>query len=287
MPEAIEKLTERLCRISREHAVDPFSRLDWPEALDERQWFVSPELLSLAGTRALEELDEAERMRLSFYEAVNFFSINIHGERLLIEGLARRLYRRTTDDVSAYLHHFLDEENKHMYWFGRFCRDYAGKVYPEKRFAVDRDFAEGEEEFLFFARALLFEELVDVYNRRMAKDERLAPIAREINRLHHFEEARHLVFGRRITARLFERGVTSWNRTIRQRIADELAAFFEATWKDLFNPEAYRDAGLAEPFEVRRRALADPAVAERRAALAARSARTLLDIGALTPQVLQ
>ncbi|MDX1433569.1 MAG: diiron oxygenase [Gammaproteobacteria bacterium] len=287
MPETIEQMIERLCRMSREHAFDPFSHLDWPDSLDQSQWFVSPELLSLAGTRWLDELDEAARMRLSFFEAVNFFSINIHGERLLIEGLARRLYRRSTDDVSAYLHHFLDEENKHMYWFGRFCRDYAGKVYPEKRFAVDRDYAEGEEEFLFFARALLFEELVDIYNRRMGKDMRLAPIAREINRLHHFEEARHLVFGRRITARLYERGAATWDDEVRRRIAEELAAFFDATWKDLFNPEVYRDAGLAEPFAVRRDALADATVTERRTALAARSARTLLDAGALAPEALQ
>ena len=42
---------------------------------------------------------------MAFLEEVNFFSINIHGERALIQGLANRLYRiRTTvRDAAALL----------------------------------------------------------------------------------------------------------------------------------------------------------------------------------------
>ncbi|NIV75275.1 MAG: AurF domain containing protein, partial [Gammaproteobacteria bacterium] len=105
----LPKLTEKLCRISREHFIDPFSRLEWPETLDRRQWFMSPELISLYGTGHFDAMTEEEQQRLSFFEIVNFFSINIHGERMLIEGLAKRLYRKHTEVVSPYLHHFLDE----------------------------------------------------------------------------------------------------------------------------------------------------------------------------------
>ena len=111
--------------------------------------------------------------RLSFCETVNFFSLNIHGEKRLIEGLARRLYRRGMEDLTAYLHHFLDEENKHMVYFGGFCTEYAGKVYPDRKVAFPREYAAGEEDFLFFAQVLIFEEIVDVYNVHLATDERL------------------------------------------------------------------------------------------------------------------
>jgi len=283
----LSELTTRLCRISQEHFIDPFSRLDWPESLERDQWFMSPELLSLHGTRHFDALDEEQRQRLSFFELINFFSINIHGERMLIEGLAKRLYRKNTETVSPYLHHFLDEENKHMFYFGRFCNQYAGKVYAEKKFSVEREYAEGEEEFLFFARAMLFEELVDVYNRRMAKDQQLVPIAREINWLHHFEEARHLVFGRRIVEELFECHASDWPGQVQERVRDELVHFFDATWKEFFNPEAYKDAGLQDPYDLRRDLLADESVEARRQALSERCARTLYKVGLLTQESMQ
>ncbi len=280
----LAELTTRLCRISQEHFIDPFSRLDWPASIERNQWFMSPDLVSLHGTRHWNALDEQQRQLLSFFELINFFSINIHGERMLIEGLAKRLYREHTETVSPYLHHFLDEENKHMFYFGRFCNQYAGKVYPEKRFSIVREYADGEEEFLFFARVMLFEEMVDIFNRRMAKDQQLVPLSREINWLHHFEEARHLAFGRRLVEELFENHADHWQQEVRQRIADELAQFLDATWKDYFNPEVYKDAGLDDAYAVRREVLGDPAVRLRRKKLCDRSARTLVKLGLLTEE---
>ena len=280
----LSELTTRLCRISEAHFIDPFSRLEWPESLERDQWFMSPELLSLHGTRHFDALDEGQRQNLSFFELINFFSINIHGERMLIEGLAKRLYRKNTETVSPYLHHFLDEENKHMFYFGRFCNRYAGKIYDEKKLSLEREYADGEEEFLFFARVMLFEEMVDVYNRRMAKDQQLVAIAREINWLHHFEEARHLVFGRRIVEELYESHAGSWRGEIRERVGDELLHFLDATWKEFFNPEVYKDAGLPDAYGLRRDLLADDAVEERRKALSERCARTLYKVGLLTQE---
>jgi len=283
----LPELTERLCRISREHFIDPFSRLEWPETLDRDQWFMSPELISLHGTEHFDSMSEEQQQLLSFFEVVNFFSINIHGERMLIEGLAKRLYRKHTEVVSPYLHHFLDEENKHMFYFGRFCNRYAGKVYAEKKLTVEREYAEGEEEFLFFARAMLFEEMVDVYNRRMAKDQQLVPLSREINWLHHFEEARHLAFGRRLVEELYATHGAGWPDNVRRRITDELVQFLEATWKEFFNPEVYKDAGLPDAYALRREVLADESVAARRIALCTRCARTLLKVGLLSEECIQ
>ena len=282
----LAELTTHLCRVSREQFIDPFSRLEWPASLPRNQWFMSPELVSLYGTQHWDGLERDTQQRLSFFELVNFFSINIHGERMLIEGLAKRLYRKHTDTVSPYLHHFLDEENKHMFYFGRFCNQYAGKVYPEKKLAVEREYAEGEEEFLFFARVMLFEELVDIYNRRMAKDAQLVPISREINSLHHFEECRHLAFGRRVVEELFRDHADTWEPEVRRRIADELSGFLDATWKELFNPEVYTDSGLTDAYALRREVLEEPAVQARKESLSRRSARTLLKVGALNEESL-
>src|SRR5205814_2962320 len=96
-------------------------------------------------------------------------------------------------------------------YFATFCLQYAGKIYPDRKVVFPREYAPGEEHMLFFGRVMIFEEIVDYFNRRMATDERLSTVAREINRLHHADESRHLIFGRRIVKELFEHFRPKWS----------------------------------------------------------------------------
>lgn len=272
---------EKLSRVSMRKRRPIAPVLEWPATLDREQWFFSPELISLQGTPEYDALDEAARQRLSFFEAVNFFSLNIHGERCLVEGLAERLYRPGSEVISRYLHHFLEEENNHMTWFGGFCLRYAGKVYPAKQLAVAREYEAGEADFLFFARAVVFEEIVDVYNRRMARDEGLNRLAREINAMHHEEEKRHLAFGRELVAELHAAHREHWSPAARARIAEELTAFLAATWSEYTSAQAYVDAGLADAFALRRRAFTAQAARARRADIGAGCMRFLSGLGVL------
>jgi hypothetical protein len=253
---SFEQVVERLCEASRDDFANPYL-LAWPEKMDPDQWYMTPELLSLYPTPFYPQLPDDQRKRLSFLEAVNFFSLNIHGEKSLIEGLANQLYGKRSPIFYDYLHHFLDEENKHMIYFGGFCMRYAGKVYADKKIAMNRDYAAGEEEFLFFAKVLIFEEIVDVYNIRMSQDERLAPIAREINRLHHRDEARHLVFGRRVVKELFDQYFEKWGPVALDHIRSYLAEYLIATWREYYNPDVYRDLGMSHPYHVYEKAFGD------------------------------
>ena len=169
----------RLSHLSQRSYQNPYAALAWPESVDpEADWFGSPELLSLYGTRLWDSLDERARRRLAFFEAANFYSLNIHGEKSLIQGLAGRLYRKDLVDVADYLHHFLDEENKHSIFFGGFCTRYA-HIYRSRQFAVeDGQLPRDVGDFLFFAKTMIFEEIVDNYNWVQARDERLHPVAR-------------------------------------------------------------------------------------------------------------
>ena len=104
------------------------------------------------------------------------------------------------------------------------------------------------EDFLFFAKTLIFEEIVDRYNRVRAATTRLHPLSRVINDNHHFEEARHLVFGRRAGAALWDRlragrGDAGASPTIR----NYLGSFLVATWREYYNPDVYADAGSGRP----------------------------------------
>jgi hypothetical protein len=281
-----ERTLARLCEASEAQAEE--YAIEWPASLDREAWHLSPELLSLYGTPAYEALDEGARKRLSFFEAVNFFSLNVHGEKSLVAGLARRLYRgdrgptepgagtessaaRPLPGLDAYLHHFLEEENRHMGWFGGFCRRYAGGIYPDKKMALPpaAEAAVGEEDFLFYAKVMIFEEIVDAYNARCARDERLHPLSRRIHALHHRDEARHLAFGRRVVRDLFARHAPAWDAAAKARVQEYLASYLESAWKEYYNPRAYADSGLpGNPLALRNRAYAHPAGVARRAAIA-------------------
>lgn len=259
--ETASEIADRLSLASCRKFYDVYRAIDWPERLDGAAWAMSPELVSLHGTPAWDELDEARRRRLALHEMANVFSLILHGERLLVQGLAHRLYARSNNrPITGYLHHFLDEENKHMVMFGEYCHRSIGKVYPDRKLALaPRPLAPGEEEVVFFCMAMVVEELGDFYNVAIQQDERVDALTRRINHVHHIDEARHLAFGRRHLAELFERHAPGWD-------ADALAAFrrwlgdyLRACWGEYYNPTAYRDAGIADAYEVRQAAIAHPA----------------------------
>jgi hypothetical protein len=282
--DAFARLVAKLCATSQQHAVNPYADVAWPEQLDPEQWYTSPEYISLYGTEVYDGLSTAEQQRLSFYEAVNFFSLNIHGEKALVAGLAQRLYRHGDDGLTPYLHHFLDEENQLMVYFGGFCQRYAGKVYADRKLALPRQGADGEDDVLFFAKILIFEEIVDVYNRHMAHDARLVPVVRQIHLLHHREETRHLAFGRELLKRLFARSAPAWSPETLQGVRNYLRTYMTTMWQEYYNPTVYQDAGLADPYSVQRHAFSQAACRAHRQRVSTPCQRYLVAHGMLTEE---
>jgi hypothetical protein len=281
--ETAAQIAVRLSKASCKKFYDVYNSFDWPAELQAGAWCMPPELMSLHGTPVYESLDDATRKRLSLYELANFFSLVLQGERLLVQGLAHRLYSTGNNrEITEYLHHFLDEENKHMVMFGEFCHRYAGKVYPEKKLALPRQFAKGEEEVVFFCMAMVVEELGDYYNVLIAKDERVDPLVREINRFHHIDEARHLAFGRLYLAELFDRYASHWPAQTLAGFRRWLASYLRGSWADYYNPAVYRDAGIADAYDVRQTALAHPAPLQLRREATDKLMRYFLKTGLLT-----
>jgi hypothetical protein len=274
-------VVDKLCRISDKEFVDLHSGLEWPRELDRDQWFMSPELISAAGTRAYAALSPQQQRRLSFFEIVNLFSLTLNGEKYLVQGVAERLYLKDSAGISSYLHHILDEENKHMLYFGGFCMRYAGKVYPDKKLHAASEYAPGEKDFLFFARAMIFEEIVDAVNVELTEDARVHAFVREICRRHHLDESRHLAFGRKYVAELFGELARRWSPEVTARVRAHLGGYWTAVWKEYYNPDAYADAGLAKPFELYEEAFASPKARETRRRISSRGIAFLKDSGVL------
>ena len=282
--ESTTDLAVRLSRASVKKIWDVYSAIDWPAAIDPSEWCMPPELISLYGTESFEKLDDDQRRRLALFETVNFFSLTLHGERPLVQGLCNQMYSRQNREVSEYLHHFLDEENKHMVMFAEFCNRYGGKVYAQKKMIIPKTYAKGEEDVTFFIKVLIVEELGDYYNVAMQRDARLAPIAREINRIHHADEARHIIFGRRLLAELWSEYSPQWPEETRTGLRQWLADYLRASWADFYNPQVYRDAGVPDAYEARQAALAAACCRDHRVRVSRKLLDYFLEVGILAAE---
>jgi hypothetical protein len=257
----MDSLCARLLRGS-ETSQWRLSDLPWVERLDPDACLFPPEWISLAGTPAWDALSAQARNRLALTELASFFSLTLHGERPLISGLAARLFDgRTPILTSRYLHVFLDEEARHIAMFGEFASRYH-RIYPWKKLAVGpADDSPEAAEVKFLVRTLVVEEIGLHVNAVLARDERLPPLVREINRLHHRDELRHVAFGRRA---LVEAGRQLPDHA-RPDMRRWIATYVRQSWADYANAEAYADAGVPEPHEVRAQVLASAAFRERMA----------------------
>lgn len=223
---------------------DSRSLFDWPSRVATDSLAMSEGLLPIAGLAIYRELGDEQRWRLALLEAANFFSLNIAGERELMSGLAQRLYTGRPAFISNYLQHFLDEENAHTAVFARFCLDYGGGILPDRQVRFPREFARGEEEFLFFARILIFEEVAHFHNQANAADPQVWRLAREINRYHAEDECRHIAYGRLQVEDLWERNAAQWSADERRRIGRYLVDYTACVLRSYVNPDVYRAAGL-------------------------------------------
>lgn len=255
----ISALLERITEMSVETYYNPYKLFQWPDSLPDEQWWMSPELMTVAGTRFAKELPERQLMALSKWESIHFYSLNVHGIRELLLEVVKRVQSPGYEGESEFFHHFIGEENEHMWFFATFCLKYGQKIYPNKRLAFSIEALSPDvESFLVFSRILIFEEIVDFFNLRMGRDESLHPIIRQVNSIHHQDESRHIAFGREIVKKLFRHiAATQPAEQVRQA-QDYVQRYLLASIQSLYSPSVYRDAGIADPYALRAALLADP-----------------------------
>lgn len=251
-------LLGRLTSMSVEDYYNPYRMFDWPDGLPEQMWWMTPSLMTVYDTAVEKELSTEQLQAVSKYESINFYSLNVHGIRELLIEVTKRIHTADFRDVSEFFHHFIGEENEHMWFFAEFCLRYGPKIYRQPHGGAETIPPNNAESLLVFARILIFEELVDYFNSKMALDKQLHETIRQLNRIHHQDESRHIAFGRELVSLLFaafRAHATSQELT---RINDYIKRYMIFSFESLFNPQVYRDAGLDEPLKIRNRLLADP-----------------------------
>ncbi|MEW5537277.1 diiron oxygenase [Streptomyces cyaneofuscatus] len=256
-------ILDRLATKSIDDYYNPYRLFEWPEQLPEDMWWMSPELTTTYGTEWAEKLTPEQLHTLSKHESINFYSLNVHGIRELLVEVVNRIHTVGFETPSEFFHHFIGEENEHMWFFAEFCLRYGKKIYRQPAGGAETAAPSDKvQSLLVFARILIFEELVDHFNSAMAEDERLHETIRGINRIHHQDESRHIAFGRELVNLLHQ----DLKRTATEQELDEVSTYLRRymrhSFESLYHPQVYRDAGIERPHELRRALLDSPARAE-------------------------
>lgn len=286
--EKTEEVAARLTSVARRTHRSAFDRLSWPESLPDDAFWVDPSLLSVAGTEVEEELSDEQLRALSRAECRNFFSLNIHGIRGLIATVVGLVHQKQwRPPVSDFLHHFVGEENEHMWFFAEFCYRYLDGVSPELRLGEQDGWEGPAAELLAFVRILVFEEIVDYWNKRNAQSELLHPFVREINRVHREDEGRHVAFGETIVRELGRTVTASLDAEERGRLEDAVRRYLTLVFLDFLDVRMYRDARLPEPLRLRRRIASDPVHRERFTERAGKCLSVLRESGILGDRPLE
>lgn len=267
----VEPFVAKLARRSHKNFYDVYSYFDWPAELPRGEYWLSPELLSVHGTAVAGELTEQQRIELSRFETINLFSVFVQGESDLLRTVLAASVKPHFAEFFPYFSHFIDEENKHMWFFAEFCRRYGGGLYPVHVLRAPSPFPDDVEEVLAFLRILLFEEMGDYVNVRVAADARVPELLREIHRRHHEDEIGHIAIGWRVARRLLGGVLLRHPAQVTSAARRHLEAYTAWTLGSLYNPGAYDDAGLAQPYELRERLMNDPARAATHVAIMQRA----------------
>lgn len=249
----------KLVKLSRDRHVFSFTRFDWSASIADTDWWMSPELLTIHGTPYYEQTPEAQLRLLSKWECINLFSLNVTGEQELIAGVAELLHTPMLKEANDYLHHFIDEENQHMWYFAKFCEEYGGKIYGNKKIQLNDLKLDPKLSILVrFAQIFIFEEVGHYYNLKIALDDRVHPFIREINEAHRNDESRHITFGRALLAKLAAGIDEEYPPETLQTISEHLRRYIQLTIESLYNPAMYRDAGFPSGIAIRTALLANP-----------------------------
>ncbi|MBK3583737.1 diiron oxygenase [Streptomyces microflavus] len=256
-------ILDRLATKSIDDYYNPYRLFEWPDQLPEDMWWMSPELTTTYGTEWADKLTPEQLHTLSKHESVNFYSLNVHGIRELLVEVVNRIHTAGFETPSEFFHHFIGEENEHMWFFAEFCLRYGKKIYRQPSGGAEAAVPSDKiQSLLVFARILIFEELVDHFNSAMAEDERLHETIRGINRIHHQDESRHIAFGRELVNLLHQDLKQTATEQELDEVSTYLRRYMKHSFESLYHPQVYRDAGIERPHELRRALLESPARAE-------------------------
>jgi hypothetical protein len=238
-----QELSTRLLGSAAKKSYDPVVDIDWDAPTPEGLYGLSPEWSSLYGTPLWDELTEDQRITLTTHEMCSISGVGIWFECLLMQLVLRDVYG--DDPAQPHVQWALTEiadECRHSVMFARTAEKLGVPSYqpPPSILRLGRIFAATGDGASAYAAILVAEEILDIFQRDLMKDERVLPIIRAGSQIHVIEEARHMRFAREEIARRAPKLSFLQRRKHRTVIASVAAIIAD----NLVQPEVYAAVGL-------------------------------------------
>jgi hypothetical protein len=87
-----KQILDRIITMSVDDYYNPYKTFQWPDRLEDEQWWMTPELMTVHGTSLAQTLGERQLMALSKWESIHFYSLNVHGIRELLLEVVKRVH---------------------------------------------------------------------------------------------------------------------------------------------------------------------------------------------------
>jgi hypothetical protein len=238
-----QDLSTRLLGSAAKKSYDPVVDIDWEAPTPPGLYGLSPEWSSLYGTPLWDELSEDQRITLTTHEMCSISGVGIWFECLLMQLVLRDIYG--DDPAQPHVQWALTEiadECRHSVMFARTAQTFGAPSYqpPSGILRLGKAFAAKGDGPSAYAAILVAEEILDIFQRDLMKDERVQPLTRATSQIHVVEEARHMRFAREeITRRTPQ--LSRWQLRRHRTVVAAVAAIVA---ENLVQPAVYAAAGL-------------------------------------------
>lgn len=209
---------------------DPVSRIHW-DRLSARQYWLPPEAISLHGIPEFMEYPEADRMRLSHYEFLNFIEAGLWLEGMFMERIARSMRQAVQSHAALkYRLHEMREETGHSLMFLELMERgglsipfrHHSRLWLANLFGCHAPL----ESLAFWMATVIGEEIPDRLNRYIRQHHRqVCPTIVDMCTLHLIDEARHITYAREmVESRLAV--LNAWERPLLRPLLNRLLRQF-------------------------------------------------------------
>jgi hypothetical protein len=250
-----QELSTRLLGSAAKKSYDPVVDIDWSAPIPDGLYGLSPEWSTLYGTPLWDRLSEEQRVTLTVHEYCSISGVGIWFECLLMQLMLRDVYG--DDPAQPHVQWALTEiadECRHSVMFARTAEKFGAPSYqpPTSILRLGKAFAARGDGPSAYAAILVAEEILDIFQRDLMKDERVQPLTRATSQIHVVEEARHMRFAREEIARRTPQ-LSTWQLRKHRTIVASVAAIVA---DNLVQPGVYAAVGL-DPQEARAAARAN------------------------------
>jgi len=238
-----QEMSTRLLRSAAKRSYDPVVDIDWAADVPADLYGLSPEWSSLYGTPLWDEMSHDQRVTLTVHEYCSISGVGIWFEVLLMQLVLRDVYG--DDPAQPHFQWALTEiadECRHSVMFARTAERFGAPSYqpPPRVLKLGKAFAAKGDGPAAYAAILVAEEILDIFQRDLMKDERVQPLTRATSQIHVVEEARHMRFAREEILRRTP-ALSRWQLRRHRTVVATIAAIVA---ENLVQPQVYAAAGL-------------------------------------------